>query len=212
MNKLLIYDLDGTLTDSVGGIVNACNRTMQAYGLPVFPPKHVEARIGNGIRDLLTQLLLGTTLPAPIDEIIKTMNELYNQEPVCDTYLYPNVADTLQKLQTRGWINAVSSNKVVSVVELIVKELGIAPYCAESVGDGAGFKLKPAPDSLQYLMKKYDVAPENCWMIGDNHTDLAAAKAAGIRSIFCTYGFGHPGEYTYDVKIDSFEQLLEVLP
>ena len=85
------------------------------------------------------------------------------------------------------------------------------PYLAENIGGGSGFPLKPAPDALLHLMKKYDVPTANTRVIGDNHTDLNFASNAGVESIFCEYGFGEKADAETSYTVSSFTACVKYL-
>ena len=81
----------------------------------------------------------------------------------------------------------------------------------ENIGGGMGYPLKPQPDALLYLMQKYHAAPGNTWVVGDNHTDIFLAANGGVRSIFCTYGFGHKAASASSFDAASFAEAVEIL-
>ena len=97
------------------------------------------------------------------------------------------------------------------VAEKIISGLGIADLLNENIGGGAGFPLKPAPDAMLYLREKYQADPECCYIAGDNHTDLNAAKNAGMKSIFCRYGFGIKMDAVSTTEVDHFSELTNYL-
>jgi phosphoglycolate phosphatase len=117
----------------------------------------------------------------------------------------------MRELHQAGWIVTVVSNKPVAVSEKILSHFGLMPYLSENIGGGSGFPLKPAPDALLYLMKKYAVEPVDVWVIGDNHTDLNFAKNSGVRSIFCKYGFGTRGDVPCTAEAETFSGCVAIL-
>ncbi|MBE6358265.1 MAG: HAD family hydrolase [Lentisphaerae bacterium] len=211
MNKLVVFDLDGTLIDSAGGIAHSVNRTRQHLGFKPLDKKLIASFTGDGIRKLLERSCADVTLPIPMEEVIKMTVDFYAADPVHDTAVYPGVMETLPRLREAGFKLAVLSNKPQVVSDKILKGLNIAQFMDANIGGEAGFPLKPAPDGLLYLMKKFETAPENTWMTGDNHTDLAVAANAGCRSIFCKFGMGFKGDYTANKDIDRFDQLADHL-
>ena len=210
MKKLVMFDLDGTLIDSVGGIANSVNETRKKYGFAPLPEKVIESYTGDGARLLLERSFAGEELPCSVEEAVKTMVGIYAANPLVNTGLYPQVAEGLRKLKDAGYLLAVVSNKPGEVSDRILAGLGIRDLFCENIGGGA-FPLKPAPDALLYLMEKYGVAKENAWMAGDNHTDINAAQAAGIRSIFCRYGFGVLNDAVPGFSVDTFGKLTELI-
>lgn len=211
MNKAVVFDLDGTLIDSAGGIAHSVNRTRIHLGFEPLDEKMITSFTGDGIRKLLERACADVVLPLPMEEVIKINVGFYADDPVYHTEVYPGVPETLEKLKSAGYFLAVLSNKPQVVADRILEKLGISGFMDANIGGEAGFPLKPAPDALIHLMNKFQSAPENTWMTGDNHTDLAVAVNAGTRSIFCRYGMGTKEGLTADFETDSFAGLLDIL-
>ena len=211
MNKLIIFDLDGTLINSVGGIAQSVNRTRIELGFKPLEESVITTYTGDGAKKLLERSFADVTLPVPLEEAVQMMIRNYAADPIYHTWLYDGVSEGLARLKQAGWITAVVSNKPQLVAEKIISGLGIADLLNENIGGGAGFPLKPAPDAIEFLLKKFDISPANAFMVGDNYTDLAAAENAGIRSIFCRYGIGEKQNFSADMEIDSFAELTNYL-
>lgn len=211
MNKLLIFDLDGTLIDSVGGIANSVNLLRKDFGLPPLDEKLITTFVGDGAKKLLERSFRNEVLPVSIDEAVKRMIVHYAADPLHNTTLYCGVADTLHHLHDAGYLLTVVSNKPQEVSEKILAGLGILPLLTENIGGGSGFPLKPAPDALLHLLAKYHASPENSFVIGDNHTDINAAANAEMRSVFCRFGIGNKGETVPDFEVDTFSELTAIL-
>lgn len=211
MKKLIVFDLDGTLIDSLGGIAASINRTRADYGFAPLARELISSFTGDGAVKLLERSFADVALPVPVEEAMERMIRNYADNPVTDTALYPGVAEGMKVLQESGCLLNVVSNKPVVVGEKILTHFGIMPYLTENIGGGSGFPLKPAPDALFYLMKKYQVSQENVWMVGDHHTDLNFALNGGVRSIFCKYGFGTQGNVPFTSEAESFSDCVEIL-
>ena len=100
-------------------------------------------------------------------------------------------------------------NKPQVVGEKILTGLGVMPLLCDNIG-GGHFPLKPAPDAFLYLLEKYNIAKENALIAGDNHTDINAASAAGVSSIFCEYGFGFLDNAVPTFSVKTFAELVNV--
>lgn len=207
--KLLIFDLDGTLVDSIGGIAASVNRTREHFGFMPLDETVIASYVGNGAAKLLERSCADVSLPIPMDKAVDHMIKQYADDPLCNTFLYPDVESTLKKLAEDNWILCVVSNKPQLVSEKILAGLGILDLMADNIGGGAGFPLKPSPESIIYLAKKHNA--DVCCIVGDNYTDLAAAKNANVKSVFCKYGYGEKKEYEADFETDSFLELPEIL-
>ena len=92
----------------------------------------------------------------------------------------------------------------------ILSGLGVSPLLCDNIGGGR-FPLKPAPDAFLHVIEKHGVAKEDAWIAGDNHTDIDAAQAAGIRSVFCRWGFGTPGGTPPSFSADTFAGLVSIV-
>ena len=211
MDKLIIFDLDGTLIDSIGGIAYSVNRTREKFGAAPLDKALIQSYVGNGIKILMERASADFQNSASPDEIVAAMSSFYTDNPLVDTFLYPEVAETMRQLRQNHFRLCVISNKPQLISDKIIAGLGIAELLDVNIGGGAGFPLKPAPDAIEFLLKKFDISPANAFMVGDNYTDLAAAENAGIRSIFCRYGIGEKQNFSADMEIDSFAELTNYL-
>ena len=211
MKRLLVIDLDGTLIHSVGGIAASVNRTRADYGFAPLARETIVSFTGDGAVKLLERSFSDVVLPVPVEDAVERMIRNYAEDPVTDSSLYPGVAEGMKTLQESGWILTVVSNKPVVVGEKILSHFGLMPYLTENIGGGSGFPLKPAPDALFHLMKKYQVLPENTWVIGDNHTDLNLALNGNVKSIFCKYGFGTRENVSCTAEAETFSDCVEIL-
>ena len=107
---------------------------------------------------------------------------------------------------------AVVTNKSTRPSQQIVDAIGLAPYMLAVQGDGDKLPLKPNPDLLLHVMKKLNADPEKTLMVGDNYTDIGAARNAGVKGVFIQDGYGVIGDEKADYVIDTFADLKELLP
>lgn len=211
MVKFAAFDLDGTLIDSLGGIANAVNLTRADYNLAPLPVETIAAWTGDGAKKLLERSLAGKPLPGGIDEAVTVMIRHYTAHPVCGTTLYADVYDGLETLYRAGWILAVVSNKPAAVGRLILRHFGLDRFIADQIGGGDGFPLKPAPEAFLHLLAKHRAVPAASFLAGDHHTDMDAAASAGMKGVFCRYGFGRKAHSNPAIEVDSFAELTAVI-
>ena len=207
--KLIIFDLDGTLVDSCRDLATAVNLMRAHYNLPALALEDIRGYVGNGVRMLVTRALQGTTVD--VNEALQVQIPLYRAHAVDQTTLYPGVLEGLKQLRERGDILAVATNKPAESCDIILKHLGIYDWFISVLAADRFPVLKPAPDMITHIMTLAGVTPENTWVVGDNFTDLEAARRAGVSSIFVTYGYGTPGSETPTRQCDAFEAILGVL-
>ena len=211
MADLIIFDLDGTLINSVGGIAESVNKTRLDLGFEPLPESLITTFTGDGAKKLLERSLADVKSPIPLDDAVQLMVKNYASNPTCNTYLYPGVKEGLEKLKENKLKLAVVSNKPQLVSDKILDNLGIRDLLDDNIGGEAGFPLKPAPDAMLYLLHKYSANAANSYIAGDNHTDLNAAANAGMKSIFCRYGFGEKLDAVSTVEVDDFNQLINYI-
>ena len=205
-----IFDLDGTLIDSLDDLTNAVNYMRKQFGSKTVQRTDVQKMIGCGIKELLKNSFIYDGIAISEEELQKALDiygKYYAQHQTDATVLYPGVTETLAALQAKGVLCAVATNKTRGDAQNILLQLGILEYIDCVVGDDGKIPLKPAPELLYEVARQLNLPIEECVMVGDNYTDLGAARAAGIRSVFCRYGLGSKAPENADIEIDSIAEL-----
>lgn len=205
--RLLIFDLDGTLIDSVGDLTTAVNRLRDDFHLAPLAASMVRRYVGNGVRKLVERALQGH--PTDFETALAKYRGYYAHHMHDTTALFPGVAEGLKKLRTAGWQLAVISNKPADFCRALLARLGVAELFCCILGDGDTAQLKPDPEPLQEVMRRATAKSDETWMIGDHHTDLEAARRAGIRSVFVAYGLGETGVEKPDQQCADFAAVVE---
>ncbi len=185
MRHLAIFDLDGTLVNSRRDLADAGNAARAALGLPALPVDAIVPMIGDGAGRLIERLVPDGD-DAARHLAMEAFRTDYATRLTAHTAAYPGIPEALATLRGRGWLIAVATNKPAQFSVPILARLGLA---VDGLRGGDGPK-KPDPAMLLDLMRELGAAPTATWMIGDHHTDLQAAAAAGIRAVHCTWGFG----------------------
>ena len=205
----IIFDLDGTLIDSRADLALAVNLTRAELGLPPLAQAQVVGFVGGGVRQLLAR-----AIPERPDllELALSINQRHYRAHLLDqTRLYPGVASALERLRRRGARLMVVTNKPREFTDVILDGLGIAAPMAAVVGGGDGAALKPDPRPLLMALEQAGCAAEGSWMAGDHFADLEAGRRAGLWRCYCRYGFGDPGQETWDLAVDSLTELADHL-
>lgn len=209
MAKLLVFDLDGTLIDSRQDLAAAVNFMRQSMGLEPLDRARVVSMIGNGVNSLVRRAVADADVD--FDTALKRMKRFYADNLLASTVLYPGVEEGLNVLKNMSLKLAVVTNKPAAATLKILEALGVAKYFSDIIGGDGEYPLKPAPDALIALQKKYNLSASDCWMIGDHYTDLEAGRHAGFRRIQVTYGFGEAREETPDYTVDSFSEIADLI-
>ena len=202
---LMIFDLDGTLINSIRDLAVAISALRTHYGLPAVDVAAASTMVGNGAVNLVHRALAG--LDVDYDAAIKYYREYYAAHQLVYTKLYPGVAEGLAELKRNGIVLAVVTNKPSPDALAILKALEAAEFFAEICGGDSGLPLKPEPDALLDMKKRFNA--RNSWMVGDHYTDLEAGRRAGFYRVWARYGFGQPREEVPDMTVDSFAELAE---
>ncbi|MES2923004.1 MAG: HAD-IA family hydrolase [Verrucomicrobiota bacterium] len=189
MKQGLIFDLDGTLVDSLRGIAASLNQALAASDLPIHPDSVVRGFIGNGSRILIERAARADAdeeLLHTVEQAFKTDYDVTWQN---GTLIYPGITELLESLQARGYPLAVLSNKPHPFTETIVSRMFPTIRFATVLGQRAGIPHKPDPAGALEISHTLHLRPDNCIVIGDSTMDLETAGNAGMRAIAVTWGF-----------------------
>jgi len=209
--KLVIFDLDGTLIDSLDDLTDAANHMRRAFNLPALSTSDVRKLIGEGGRRLVARALPGLA-PEEHDLGLEIFLR-YNYEQIAvRTSCYPGVPETLERLADSGYILAVASNKNEALCRKILRILEVDRCLAAILGADSVAERKPSPEPLFHLMRQFECDVAETVMVGDSINDMLAGKAAGVFTIGCDYGYGVREELELaDCVISSFPEVMRVL-
>jgi len=208
---LIVFDLDGTLADTLPDLTAAANFACRRLRLPEHSLKAIRGMIGGGERKLI-QRLVGPAHQDRVEECLQLYLDHYTRHNGELTRVYPEVVGTLERLQ--GKRLAVLSNKLWRLTQQTLDAMGIARFFVAIRGGGANLPLKPAPDQLQALTADMGVGPSRTLMVGDKTADIQAGRGAGAFTAAVTYGYGDLDALTAaapDFLLARFSQLLDIL-
>ncbi len=190
MTKLVIFDLDGTLVDTIEDIAACVNGALARYGFSTHDAAAYKRMVGDGFTELIRRALPPThRTEVLVDELRREAAAAYEAAPVAASRPYPGIHELLAELSSRSIALAVLSNKpdrlAVRVVELLFPSLRFAALR----GEGPGFPRKPDPSSALDICRQLGVSPEETLFVGDSAVDMETAHRAGFRSVGAAWGF-----------------------
>ena len=208
---LIVFDLDGTLADSLPDLTNAANYALRLLSLPERTSEEVKGMIGGGERRFMERLV-GPAHQALTEDCLKLYLDYYSRHCGDLTRPYPGVPETLEKLA--GKKLAVLSNKLQRLTEQVLAAVGLARCFAASRGGGRGLPLKPAAEPLTALIRDLGAEPGRTLMVGDKPADVMTARGAGARVAAVTYGYGELASLqaaSPDFLLTRFDQLVDIV-
>jgi len=184
-----LFDLDGTIVDSVPDLASALNRLMAARGLGPFTEPEVAAMVGDGASVLVARALAARGQP-PSDAATREYVTDYTLHAVERTRPYPGMVETLGVLRDAGWRMAVCTNKPERAARIVLDGLNLSQFFV-AVGGGDSFSVrKPEAGHVLGTLLRAGGTVDDTVMIGDHHNDIASATAAGVKSVFVAWGYG----------------------
>ncbi|MBR5540830.1 MAG: HAD family hydrolase [Bacteroides sp.] len=202
MKKLVIFDLDGTLLDTIADLAMATNFALKQLGYPTHDAKTIRTFVGNGINKLLERSL--PTNEQAEDTVMKMRMHFvpyYDEHNADLSAPYPGIESLLEILQEKGVMLAVASNKYQEATGKLVAQYFPTISFVEVLGQREGIAVKPDPTIVFDILKKANVSPEEVLYVGDSGVDMQTAKNAGVDAVGVTWGF-RPR-----IELESFQHL-----
>ena len=210
--ELIIFDLDGTLINSIPDLTDAMNHVANMKNHEPFSEKQVGGFVGEGVTQLIEKAFKIEKSDASFNDYFNQFLKYYEAHHSNRSRLFDGVVDTLNHLYPIKM--AVLSNKLQPFTRQIVKDFGLHKYFEMVVGANVKLKMKPSGQPVQFILNQVGVSPEKAVMVGDSEPDIMAAKNAGINSIAVTYGYRSEKNLKAlqpDFLISRFNQLNEII-
>ena len=213
--KAILFDLDGTLVDSVPDLAWAIDQMQAHFQLPPCGENQVRNWVGNGVDQLVRRALTNGNDTASVDPMLyskalASFKHHYGCEPSRYSRTYPHVEDTLDHFARRHIKLAVVTNKATRFTEQLLADKQLDSWLSATVcGDTLAVK-KPAPQPLSHALKLMNVAPDAAVMVGDSKNDVGAARALKLPVICKTGGYNHGEDIALsqpDAIFDDFSEL-----
>jgi len=206
MKRLVLFDLDGTLLNTLEDLSEAVNHALELRGLTLHTIDEYRGMVGHGVRNLVQQALEASGAIAPhsgdaiaphsgldpeslVDTALADFKAYYQAHIDVHTHPYPGIPELLADLQARGVTLAVASNKFQEGTEYLVQKLFPGIDFVAIMGNQPGMPLKPSPEIVQEVLTRADVSPEDAIMVGDSPTDMRTAENGGIEALAVTWGY-----------------------
>jgi phosphoglycolate phosphatase len=213
--KYAIFDLDGTLFDTITDIMNSGNELLETYDKPPFGLTDFKQFVGLGVKKMIGELIQkGGIRESDIDTLTEKYLGIYRRRMLEETTLYPGIQDLLVALKDEGIKLAVLSNKPQEDVDHLLEEFRMNDQFAFVMGKKPEYPIKPDPSSLKAVMSAMQASQTEVVFIGDTKTDIETAKNAKVTSIGVTWGFRPYQELETagaDHIVDKPDQILQIV-
>lgn len=207
----VIFDLDGTLTDTLGDLRNSVNYALNQFGFPERSLDEVRSFVGNGVRRLIYLSVPGNTSEEVSEKCLDVFKEYYKENSLVETKPYDGIIEMIEKLRKDGVKTAVVTNKMHEAAEDIVR-IFFGNLIDVTLGQVDGVAQKPQPDGINLVLEKLGVSKEKAVYVGDSEVDCITAKNAEIPCIGVTWGFRDRDvliENGADIIVDSPEDIIK---
>jgi len=189
-----VFDLDGTLVDSLEAIVLAVSGTLETRGGPVPAPAEITAHMGMGLPTLF-RWATGLEAPEALEPLVRETRDRYRRLWRARTRVFPGIPEMLGELRSRGVVLAVLSNKGHESTVEVTEGLFPPGTFAAVHGLREGWPGKPSPAGLLRILGALDAAPDAAFMVGDMAVDVRTGRAAGVRTAGVCWGFQGPAAF-----------------
>lgn len=214
MPEAILFDLDGTLADTVHDLAGAVNLLRAEHGLPPLPLEHLRPHASAGSRGLLQAGL--NLAPGDADYVVMQQRflTLYENNLCRDTRLFQGIPELLDLIEAQGMPWGVVTNKLARFTLPLIEALGLARRAKCVISGDSTPRPKPFPDSLQLASASLDVIPARCIYVGDDERDVIAGRSAGMKTIIALWGYlgteTSPAEWGANASAEAPRDILRI--
>jgi phosphoglycolate phosphatase len=191
--KSVLFDLDGTLTDSRDGIVKCIQFALSRSGVVVPPTETISSYIGVPLRGLFRDLM-GNPSPDAVEAAVRLYRERFDSTGIYENKVYPGAVELLERIRDRGWLAYVVTSKAETVSRRVVEHFSLGRFFAAVHGSDMDGARAEKSELIEYVLKTESIATADAVMIGDRCHDIKGALANGLPSIGVSYGYGSRDE------------------
>lgn len=186
--KTYIFDLDGTLLDTLNDLHASCNYALRTHGMPERSMEEVRQFVGNGVKKLMERAIPDGLENPLFEETLQTFRQHYLLHNLDTTLPYPGIMEMLQQLKAQGKRIAVVSNKFYAATQDLCKHF-FGDTIQVAIGEREDIKKKPAPDTVLEALRQLQVTRQDAVYVGDSEVDIETARNSGIPCISVLWGF-----------------------
>ena len=211
--KMAIFDLDGTLVDSLEAISKLANLAFEEMGMDTYSLEMSRTLIGHGVAGIADKALPEGSSPELKEKLVAAIRKYYEKYWDYNLHLYSGISELLDRLTEKGILLAINTNKdqrfADETVEKTLKKWGFTNI----IGAVDGKPRKPKPDGIETILREHGIKKEEALYIGDMRVDVETAKNAGVFSVFCEWGFGSSKtlDLIPDLTVKSPEEILTII-
>lgn len=214
--KLLVFDLDGTLAETAGDLVGTLNFILEREGVAPIDMSEARFMLGAGAKALIQRGYAAqniTLAPARLQQLFGDFLAHYEAHIADHSYLFPGVVEALDRFEAAGWAFAVCTNKIEAPARKLLVQLGVADRFRAIVGQDTFGAPKPDPRVLEQTIALAGGATERSVMVGDSRTDIDTARGLGIPCVAVDFGYTdvHVSQLGPDRVISHFDELWQAV-
>ena len=211
--KMAIFDLDGTLVDSLEAISKLANLAFEEMGMDTYSLEMCRTLIGHGVAGIADKALPEGSSPELKEKLVAVIRKYYEKYWDYNLHLYAGISELLDGLTEKGILLAINTNKDQRFADETVEKTLKNWKFTNITGAVDGKPRKPKPDGIEAILHEHGIKREEALYIGDMRVDVETAKNAGVYSVFCEWGFGSNEtlDLTPDLTVKKPEEILNII-